>query len=619
MISRWRASVLHGALACLVLATGAADASAAGVFRTVDIEGIRVIVDAEWPGQLGPGYVPVRFDISNLGEPRTIRIVGQGNRNFSTRGRSRTVFTPYMRSSSTQMEQEVVLARGARVRVTWAVPVVGMYESVRLHLQEGDRRMGEIASFNVSGTTGPDAASALIVATAGTPLAERAQKWLRGIRARGYVAPSVPPGVVVTPGGTVTSVAGGRAVPVAPRADMVLPPERLPSTWLGYSTLRAGAIGGDEWKALDDAQQSALRTWVAAGGDLLMVDGATDLVLPGREPTENDAADAPMSHLFGHVHALRSDMIADEAAFDAVVTAIPSNGRDGWRLPANRASDWDQMSRNFRLPIPEIGEVRARAFLAILAIFAIVIGPVNYLFLQRWRRQALLVVTAPLISIAFVFLLGAYVVAGEGFGVHSRIASLTMLDQSGQQAATRAIVSMYAAGRAPSGGLVFARDAAVLPALGENVPELVALDVGGGQRFSAGLLPARTPTSFEVITVGPARQRLVVTRTTDGALEVANGLGATMTSLVVRDRDGAWQLPAPVVAGGTAVLRRGQSSLALVSPEHPAFFRFEEIGAERPGTYVATLTASPFVDAGLEHMQEHESVHVVLGHLETVP
>ena len=143
-----------------------------------------------------------------------------------------------------------------------------------------------------------------------------------------------------------------------------------------------------------------------------------------------------------------------------------------------------------------------------------------------------------------------------------------------QQAATRAIVSMYAAGRAPSGGLVFARDAAVLPALGENVPELVALDVGGGQRFSAGLLPARTPTSFEVITVGPARQRLVVTRTTDGALEVANGLGATMTSLVVRDRDGAWQLPAPVVAGGTAVLRRGQSSRALVSPEHPAFFRF---------------------------------------------
>ena len=161
MISRWRAVVLHGALACMVLAACAADASAAGVFRTVDIEGIRVIVDAEWPGQLGPGYVPVRFDISNLGEPRTIRIVGQGNRNFSTRGSYGRVFAPSMRSTTTQMEQEVALARGARVRVTWAVPVVGMYESLRLHLQEGDRRIGEIASFNVSGTTGPDAASAL--------------------------------------------------------------------------------------------------------------------------------------------------------------------------------------------------------------------------------------------------------------------------------------------------------------------------------------------------------------------------------------------------------------------------------------------------------------------------
>jgi hypothetical protein len=244
---------------------------------------------------------------------------------------------------------------------------------------------------------------------------------------------------------------------------------------------------------------------------------------------------------------------------------------------------------------------------------------VNYLFLQRWRRQALLVVTAPLISIAFVFLLGAYVVAGEGFGVHSRIASLTMLDQSSQQAATRAIVSMYAAGRAPSDGLVFARDAAVLPLVGADLPEVVQMDVADGQRFTSGLLRARTPTSFEIVAVGPARQRLVVTRTADGALEVANGLGATMTSLVVRDGEGAWQLPAPVPAGGTAVLRRGQPSLALVSPDHPAFLRFEEIGAERPGTYVATLTASPFVDAGVERMQERDSVHVVLGHLETLP
>jgi hypothetical protein len=266
-----------------------------------------------------------------------------------------------------------------------------------------------------------------------------------------------------------------------------------------------------------------------------------------------------------------------------------------------------------------VGEVRAGAFLVILALFAIVIGPVNYLWLQRRRRQALLVVTAPLISIAFVFLLGAYVVAGEGFGVHSRIASLTMLDQSGQQAATRAIVSLYAAGRAPSAGLVFARDAAVLPLVATDLPESVEMDVTGGQRFTAGLLRARTPTNFEIITVGPARQRLVVTRTTGGDLEVVNGLGATVTSLVVRDRDAAYQLPAPVDAGGRSILRRGSVPRSLIPLEHPAFVRFEEIRAARPGTYVATLANSPFVDTGLERMQEHDSVHVVLGHFESLP
>ena len=59
----------------------------------------------------------------------------------------------------------------------------------------------------------------------------------------------------------------------------------------------------------------------------------------------------------------------------------------------------------------------ARAYLPILLVFSFIIGPVNYWFLLRKRRQVLLVLTAPLISAVFILLLAGYVVAGEGFGV----------------------------------------------------------------------------------------------------------------------------------------------------------------------------------------------------------
>ena len=72
----------------------------------------------------------------------------------------------------------------------------------------------------------------------------------------------------------------------------------------------------------------------------------------------------------------------------------------------------------------------ARAYLSILVLFSLLIGPVNFWFLWRRRQQVLLVLTAPLISVLFIVLLAGYVVAGEGFGVHGRAVTFTMLDQA---------------------------------------------------------------------------------------------------------------------------------------------------------------------------------------------
>ena len=59
--------------------------SSARQYRTAEVESLRVIVDSEWVPRAAPGYWPIRFDITNLGDARVIEIVVQGTRFFRAR------------------------------------------------------------------------------------------------------------------------------------------------------------------------------------------------------------------------------------------------------------------------------------------------------------------------------------------------------------------------------------------------------------------------------------------------------------------------------------------------------------------------------------------------------
>jgi hypothetical protein len=418
------------------------------------------------------------------------------------------------------------------------------------------------------------------------------------------------------PGPPVTSF--GKLPPL----DFVLDPSRLPTNWLGYTSLRAVVIGPSEWQQLTDEQRAALRTWIAAGGDLLLVDGSLDTVFPGNAQEVSVDSGSVVPYLFGNVHMVASKtVIAD--GLSHVIATMPAAGDPNWTLPVTRAADWtDLPTRGFRLPIRGVGGVPARAYLVILTLFSLIIGPANYLFLRRRRRQALLVLTVPLISCAFILLLATYVVAGEGFGVHGRSASLTMLDQRRQQAATRGSVSLYAAGWTPGAGLRFPRDMAVLPRGRDNRAnaEELGLDLAESQRFAGGLVRARVPSNFETIAVRPARERLTFVHE-GGNLSVVNGLGGPIRTLVYRTADAAYALDAPLAAGQKTVLRPAARALEAELPaSHPMFARFVTTTQKQPaGSYIALMDRSPFWQPGIEGIAERDNLHMVLGLVEGEP
>ena len=257
--------------ALVVFFCAAAAAPAAREYRTEDVGTLRITIDTDWAPRSAPGYLPARFEITNMGDARVIEIIAQGSRVFVGRTRGAG-------SGSTITRQSVRLAMGDRVKVTMPVPIYADSESLRFEIQERGRLL---LRFNYSGFQSRAAlhdASALVVAAAGSPTS--------GVGLR------------------TARVPAGRSTP-APTLDFVLEPSRLPSNWLGYTSLRAVVIGPIEWGQMSDGQKSALLTWTASGGDLIFVNGEIKTLVPSAKLQPGVNPDRMIArHLFGRIHAL---------------------------------------------------------------------------------------------------------------------------------------------------------------------------------------------------------------------------------------------------------------------------------------------------------------------------
>jgi hypothetical protein len=548
-------------------------------------ENLTVRVDGDWAIQGAPGYIPIRFDITNSGDNRVIEIVGTGQRYGGSEN-----------PGTINVRQEIALRARDHRHWTIPVPIGPQNEQIRFEVREGGRTL---QTFNYVGFRGADSrASVLIVATSGSDVEAAAHGWLRSgsLYAR-------PPS-----GGPI---------------DVILDPSRLPENWLGYTSLRAVLIGLSEWSKLNEPQQNALLTWTAAGGDMIVLDGDPAAVFP-KSQTGIAASEGAVRYFFGRVSSAKVEAITS-AGLDNIVSATNRRPEEsGLVLPVDRSSSWGQIGElGFRLPIPGVASVPARAYLWILLAFSLLIGPGNYIFLWRKRRQSLMVVTVPLISAVFVALLGGYAIAGEGFGVRARASTFTILDQTGNHAATRASVSLYAAGMSPGGGLSFPRDMAVfsMGTDGRGIRE-EWLDLTAIQRFTSGMIRARLPANFEEIGFRSARERVSFTGD-DGAIEAFNGLGVTINRLYYRDRGTLYSLPEPLPPGTKARLNVVRVNAVPASFKEelksagPSAERFQ-YAADRlsDNSYAAVLERSPFWEAGVSSFDERGSFHFLVGVVE---
>jgi len=650
-----------------VLALGAKRAEAIGDEYQVRGNDLIVLIDSRWAGNAHGGYYPIRIRLTNRADDRTLTFR----------------FTPSEQLPS--VERTIRADQNATLQFTLSVPMVGQGSYGQLSILQDGREIKDLTrQISLPGVEygGFERTALLVVSSA-------------NVDCRAFED------AVDRSGSTMSAVTMGGSAMTRTSDHQVVSSESLPDRWIDYSGLDMVAISLDALAELDRERRDAVLGWTHTGGRLLVFDvgepaaeserlaellqipvGADEWTAadPARRRVSRvvtqeshrqpkpDSAWLAQSQTFSH----RALLVGEVYAFPK--DPFPGTARDwAWFLGTikDRQHQWTQRHGiSARLPqshsefisflIPGVQGVPVYAFLALMTVFTIVIGPLNYLVLLRRRRLYLMLLTIPTIALVTTVSLFAYSAVAHGFSVQSRSRSLTVLDQRHKTSVTFNRLALYA-GLAPSAGLTFSPETAVFPihAPGSSF-ESRHLDWTETQSLTSGWLKSRTRTQFLTVTHRTARGRITIEPPENNRMNIANGLEWDLEAILVADATGQLYWGTDLAAG--AGTRLTQASLAdrnaflelLIRhlPEPPegagsedgAFF---DLGASRTyspygraapvkfangtletsikglltqkaalpaGTYAAVLRNNPDVEIGVESADEQAGYHLLIGY-----
>lgn len=278
------------------------------------------------------------------------------------------------------------------------------------------------------------------------------------------------------------------------------------------------------------------------------------------------------------------------------------------------------------LLIPGLGGVKVKLFVILILGFVLLIGVVTWRSTRKRRNAVSLIWKIPALGLGFAAMIVIFGLVSEGIGIRGRIVSVTLLDQDAHRAVSISARAIYAGLSADRMRLdsssTLSSSQLQFDVFGDRNHEL-AIDLDQERAIGTGLIPSRTPTKLEIVSVASARDRLRFERAGPNYRLLASDefapLGAK-SSIVFRDLDGKYfegsnrsdlvPISAEVAAASLGV---------LVNATYGAFgggeFATEALLSPlRPGEYVALVARAPFVeDLGLDVEYQGAEHHLVRG------
>lgn len=585
--TRWQHRSARGsrvALILLLLLLGHQRSTfAAGDEYTLQGDDLKVTVSTKWAGCSSGGYYPIRLLVQNRGVDCTLSFT----------------FTSDQEGIAA-VRRTIPMAQNATIKFTLPIPCVGLgtYGNLRVYrngrLVKGMERSLTIPDAHVGGTARP---SLLVISPTDVDF-----------DAFESAVTSKLPGVA---GGSSGHGYGRHGYfSVAAENHERIEPTILPEEWIAYFGVDFVAVPLATLQKFTTSERSALIKWVEAGGALIVYnvgdETARDQTLsdllglhqhadvsPEWQPAnperrqritiidaddygsygvpqpETNAAEvvekpadfvwpgdaqtfASRNLMLGHIYAFRENPFPGSPHdWDWFLKSVPTDDKTwAMRQGINARVGTDEF---LQFLIPSVRGVPVMAFLLLITLFTVIIGPLNYIFLWRRRRLYLLVVTIPLIALGTSLALFGYSAIAHGFATKSRSRSVTYVDQQAKTAVTIARTALYA-GLAPSNGLTFSADTAVMPVWPEDHQfDSATTDWTDQQNLRKGWINSRTRTQFLTLAHRDERGRLDVTPTSDG-LTVTNGFEWDLAALIVSDQAGGEHYGNNIPAGATAEL-----------------------------------------------------------------
>ncbi|MCA8987880.1 MAG: hypothetical protein KDA78_09585 [Planctomycetaceae bacterium] len=660
-----------------LIAIPQANCIAAGTDFSFAGSDLNVDISTKWAGGRDGGYFPIRLRIRNTGPARELKIDFQ-----STGG-----YGPIPNVS-----RQVVIEQNQVLRTSLLIPQVSYGNSGRLRISEGGRVIKgmerSISLADVADTY--DRGITLLIISDRVADADNFDK------AAQMMASTVSSGGYYHGSNFYENV----------------DPEGLPDSWVAYTGIDLIAITKSAFtKSVSDETRAALLQWVHSGGSLLIY----SMEAPLQE-------DAEVNSLVGWDQRAMVGKEWDQAqtgGFQHLNLVDPSDGTTSGPEDLSEGEVWPVNSKSFALRnyglgqicyfagnpfpgtvshwtwllkhlggnerlfwihrhgfsarrgtpsflkflIPSVGRVPIVAFLILITLFTILIGPVNYAYCVRKKRLSLLLLTVPLLAFGSSLVLVTYSTIAHGFNVKSRERSVTWLDQKTGTSISVSRVAYYA-GMAPSQGLSFEPTTAVYPIWASDpAVESARVNWSDRQLFPGGWLRSRTRTQFLTVSQREQRGRVVpkLTSAEQGKGSVANGLEWPIHLLVLKDENGKIWVGKKIAAGAEGQLVPAEDSVSTeirnyLSPnvlelpdgvsEQDAYYvvsssrRYygynqnlgdiykESLQEElftalnnssgfrnvlKNNSYFAILDQSPDLDLGLDKTQSQLSVHLLMG------
>ncbi len=404
-----------------------------------------------------------------------------------------------------------------------------------------------------------------------------------------------------------------------PAQVTLAPPDDLPADWRLFTGFHAVLVDGRA-RVADDVQ-AALAQFAAAGGTVVV--GDADRLPAGALRDRCGAAAADGRGRVGLGHCVPVAGGGDTTVLRERLAGAVA----GWPAPAVLLREQ---------VVPGLGEAPVLVFLSVILLFAVVVGPVNFLLLRRWRRPLLVLLTVPACGIGTTLAMLGYGLVHDGLGVRGVVRSWTLLDQDRHEATSLAARTLFA-GLSPA-ALQIASDGFVVSPRASLRHDLRAPDRWqfdpAASALDGGVLPSRIATPLLSARHGLARQRLRARRDGDRLELLVDGGVQPVGEVLLRDFEGRlWVGAAPVLLPATEItapraLAAWQRAAAVLTVRDAGGDDDAELAAAHGlverllggdelarGSYVARVAAAPWLDEHGLTIAYDAAEHFVVGRL----